>query len=55
MLSTFAASEIFEKLKFAANLCEYVQDWSQQHVFHHRSVKIALEYMEAYLRYSDFA
>ena len=30
----FPDIEIFEKIKFAANHCEYVFNWSQQHGFH---------------------
>ena len=35
----FPAIEMFEKIKFAANHCEYVSNWSQQHDFHYRWVK----------------
>ena len=35
----FPAIEIFEKIKFAANHCEYVFNWSQQHGFHRCSAK----------------
>ena len=31
----FPAIEKFTKLSFAANHCEYVWNWSQQHDFHH--------------------
>ena len=34
-LEYFLAVEKFKKLNFAANHCEYVQNWSQQHDLHY--------------------
>ena len=39
----FSGCEKFEKLNFAANHCEYVWNWSQQHEFHNCWAKNCME------------